>query len=303
MIKYSITPAALEDAIEAAVPRWSSNAAKRARKLVQLGAFQEKTSIWSQVKPVYMKVQFNKCVFCERQFESPQYGTIEFDLEHFRPKSSVLAWPDPRKHPQLAYSVAMGDAAPAGYFWLAYDPLNYAASCKVCNTTFKLNYFPVAGPRGAVNSTTAELAAEAPYLCYPLGADGEDPETLVTFIATVAVPAQADGPGRLRGQIIIDFFGLNKREQLHRDRARMLALFGPALLAQAQGTASASDLRLIASMTEANLPHCSCLRAYKQLWARDAALAQRVFEQCREYMLSEAGTAPPYDHDRAASIG
>jgi hypothetical protein len=41
----------------------------------------------------------------------------------------------------------------------------------------------------------------------------------------------------LRGQIIIDFFGLNAREQLHRDRARMITVFSPALLAQQQGQA------------------------------------------------------------------
>ncbi|VVN49231.1 hypothetical protein [Pseudomonas fluorescens] len=293
MIKYAITQTALNDEITAIAPRWSANATKRTQKLVRLGCFKEKTSIWSQVKPVYMKLQLNKCVFCERQFESPQYGTIEFDLEHFRPKSSVLVWPDSQRHANLNYAAATGNVSQAGYFWLAYEPLNYAASCKVCNTTFKLNYFPIAGARGAVNAPLASLSDETPYLCYPIGTGAEDPETLVTFIATIAVPTQPRGPQRLRGQIIIDFFGLNDREQLHRDRARMIALFGPALLAQAQGIASHSDLQLIDKMTQPNLPHCSCLRAYKRLWTTDAGLAQRIFEQCREYMFSEVGTPPP----------
>ncbi|MFJ4375194.1 hypothetical protein ACIP1T_21635 [Pseudomonas japonica] len=293
MIKYPIEPEALAREIDAADPRWTSNAGKRTQKLIDAQQFKEKTSIWSTVKPVFMKVQLNKCVFCERQFESPQYGTIEFDLEHFRPKSAVLGWPDPQRHPRLNYPVATGDASEKGYYWLAYDPLNYAASCKVCNTTFKLNYFPIGAARGALLEPIASLGSEQPFLCYPIGAQAEDPEELITFVATVAVPTQADGPRRLRGQIIIDFFGLNDREQLHRDRARMLALFGPALLAQSQGTASESDLALIARMTQPNLPHSGCLRAYKRLWAEDAELAKRIFEQCRLYMLSEAGTPPP----------
>lgn len=157
-------------------------------------------------------LQLNKCVFCERQFESPLYGTIEFDLEHFRPKSNVPAWPDPRRHSALNYTVAMGDASEQGYFWLAYDPLSYAVSCKVCNSIFKSNYFPIAGARGPVESSVADLTIERPYLCYPLGTQAEDLEALITFKATVAVPTQTAGPDRLRGQIIIDFFGLNARE-------------------------------------------------------------------------------------------
>nr|WP_314877776.1 hypothetical protein [uncultured Pseudomonas sp.] len=297
MIKYGIEPDALTEAISAIDARWADNAITRSTRLIEQGKFAETTSIWSKVKPVFMTLQMNKCVFCERQFESPVYGTIEFDLEHFRPKSSVVAWPDRKRHARLNYPVGTGDPSEKGYFWLAYDPLNYAASCKVCNTTFKLNYFPVGALRGTVPATIAHLAEEQPFLCYPIGAQAEDPEALVSFIATVAVPAQAEGLAKLRGQIIIDFFGLNDREQLHRDRARMIALFGPALLAQAQGTANDSDLMLIDKMTQPNLPHSNCLRAYKRLWQSNATLAQRVFEQCRIYMLSDAGTLPPAEFE------
>lgn len=293
MIKYSIPPGVLNQEIMALEPGWAVNARRREAKLVALGRFKEKTSIWSKVKPVFMKLQLNKCMFCERQFENPEYGTIEFDLEHFRPKSSVLSWPDPQRHPRLNYTVATGEASESGYYWLAYDPLNYAASCKVCNTTFKHNYFPVGAARGRVPDSVANLGSEQPFLCYPLGANAEDPEELVTFIATVAVPAQPTGLGKVRGQIIIDFFGLNDREQLHRERARMIALFGPALVARQQGTASDSDLALIKRMSQPNLPHAGCLRAYKRLWTTDAGLAQRIFEECRVYMLSDTGTPHP----------
>jgi hypothetical protein len=51
----------------------------------------------------------------------------------------------------------------------------------------------------------------------------------VTFIATTAVPAVRSGHSRKRGEVIIDFFQLNAREQLHRERARMITMLRSAL--------------------------------------------------------------------------
>lgn len=73
----------------------------------------------------------------------------------------------------------------------------------------------------------------------------------------------------------------------------MITVFGPALLAQQQGQASASDLDLIARIDSPNLQHANCLRAFKRLWTSDATMARQVFEQCRVYMLSELGTPLP----------
>ncbi|MCX7382787.1 MAG: hypothetical protein NT133_15525 [Alphaproteobacteria bacterium] len=283
MIRYDENPSAVREAIRAEDPTWLDKAARRTAAINKQGGFAEKTSIWSQVKPVFMKLQCNKCIFCERQFENRKYGTIEFDLEHFRPKSSVATWPDRRRHQDIAYDFATGEAAAAGYYWLAYDPGNYAASCKVCNTTFKLNYFPIAGARGAVNDDTTALRAEEPFLCYPIGTTDADPEDLVTFALTVAVPAERANPvRRRRGQVIIDFFGLNKRDQLHTERARMICLFAPALQAQSEGRDNASDRQLIAGMKQPHLPHAACVRAFGRLWRSDRPTAERGFQKCRE---------------------
>jgi hypothetical protein len=241
-----------------------------------------------------MNLQKNKCAFCERQFEDHLFGTIEFDLEHFRPKSSAVVWPDPVRHPELAYDFPTGAAQELGYFWLAYELANYAASCKVCNTTFKLNYFPIGGPRGTVAAPVAGLRnSEGPYLCYPIGTIDDDPEDLVTFTATTAIPAARTGNRHRRGRIIIDFFGLNEREQLHRGRAQMISLFGPALAAVSQGRDSPSDRQLIARMGSPALPHASCLRAFQRLWRSDEPTARRIVDLCREFAVSDAGTLPP----------
>ena len=92
MIRYDFDLARVEAEIRAEDPRWFKKAEERTRKFITLGRFEEKSSIWSKVKPAFMRLQMNKCVFCERQFKNPDYGTIRFDVEHFRRKSSFIAW-------------------------------------------------------------------------------------------------------------------------------------------------------------------------------------------------------------------
>jgi len=273
MIRYNVDAASLRADIAAIDPQWAAKAAKRTAGFVKAGAYAEKSSLWSTVKPVHMRAQMYKCVFCERQFENERYGKIEFDVEHFRPKSSVTTWPSVTAHPKLAYPYATGAASPAGYYWLAYDVENYAASCKACNSALKSNYFPIAGTRGAPVDDFSALAAEKPFLCYPLGNLDEDPEELVTFVATIATPAAASGHRRRRGEIIIDFFDPNGREQLHHQRAQMISMFGSALAAGDAGTASATGRKLVDGMDHPALPHASCVRVQALVGGGPAARA------------------------------
>jgi hypothetical protein len=243
------------------------------------------------VKPAYILLQQNKCVFCERQLESPEYGRIEFDLEHFRPKSSVAAWPTAAPHAP-SFSFPTG-AAGTGYYWLAYDPQNYAASCKTCNSPLKANFFPVAGRRGAAGRTIDKLSAEKPFLCYPLGDLDEDPEKLVTFMATTAVPAARAGHRRRRGEVIIEFFQLNRRDMLHRERARLISILGTSLRALADGSGDDMDRTVVTNMQAAGVPHAGCLRAFDRLWRIDQTLGRDVLNACRAYAFSVTGTKPP----------
>jgi len=293
MIRYAATPAEIDDAVSDVDPGWLTKAARRQARINAAGEFAEKTSIWSTVKPAFMKIQHNKCIFCERQLEGGEIGKIEFDLEHFRPKSSIKAWPDPTQHPHISYDFTTGSASAQGYHWLAYHLGNYAASCKPCNSPLKSNFFPIAGDRAAQGADTTDLARERPFLCYPIGSGDEDPERLVTFVATTAVPSAASGHRRRRGQIIIDFFDLNRREHLHRDRARTLVLVGPSLLRLADGTETATDRAIAAKADDPALPHAACLRALRRMIGQDPAKAERVIELCRIYAVSTTGTVPP----------
>lgn len=292
MIRYAATSAELEAAATAIDARWLRKAAARTGRLTRAGTYAEASSIWSVVKPVFIDLQRNKCAFCERQFESVEYGRIEYDLEHFRPKSAVSAWPDPVRHPKLGYAFGTGTAG-NGYHWLAYELGNYAAACKICNSIFKLDYFPVEGVRGRPGQSPNDLAEELHLLCNPIGECDDDPEGLVTFVATTARPVHTEGRPSRRGRVIIDLFGLNAREDLHRDRARMIALVGPALIAVADGRADATDRQLIQLADSPRMPHANCVRSFKRLWADDQELAREAYRLCRLYGLEEPGAPAP----------
>src|SRR5713101_8429748 len=146
MIRYPITEQNLRERIEAEVPGWLKRAQQKTDKFIAARQYEEASSIWSDVKSVYMKIQFDKCVYCERQLASPGLGgTIEHDLEHFRPKNGVEEWPTSamQQSRNIAFDFPLGHAYPSGYYWLAYHVLNYSAACKKCNTPLKLNFFPI----------------------------------------------------------------------------------------------------------------------------------------------------------------
>lgn len=293
MIRYGCTHADLLAAIDAVAPRWRKAAAAKTSRFLAKGRYEEKSGSWSTIKPVFMRLQQGKCAFCERQLESVEYGTIEFDVDHFRPKAAVRRWPEAAIHVGLTYAFDTGADFAQGYYWLAYDPQNYIASCKPCNSTLKHDYFPIEGARGGIAALPPDLSNELPFLCYPIGDFDDDPMDLVMFAATTAIPAQKDGYRRRRGQVIIDFFGLNTREQLHRERARMICMFGPAFMANKEGRARDVDHKLMAKIESPGLPHANCLRSFKNLWADDPSMAERVYEACLSYVTADSGARPP----------
>lgn len=283
MIRYPVDPDALVTAVDELSETWRARAKARQAAINALGRFEEASSIWSEVKSVFIKLQFNKCVFCETKLERGRHERIAFDLEHFRPKSSVETWPKAGVHP-VTYGFPTGSAG-AGYFWLAYDLQNYAAACKACNTNLKLNYFPVAGKRAAYPAAT-DLIAEQAFLCYPLGMTDADPEGLIGFDATVAIPASTDRSERARGEIIIDFFDLNRREGLQIERAMMISMFGSALRAVTDSHATAADEMLATNITSSANPHANCLRSFADLWNTDETKARAVHASCQEIVAS-----------------
>lgn len=298
MIRYPITEQQLRNLIEAEVPGWLQRAQRRTDKFIAARKYEEASSIWSEVKPVYMRIQFDKCVYCERQLASPELGgTIELDLEHFRPKNGVEPWPtaEMRQERNIVFNFPLGNAHPPGYYWLAYNVVNSSAACKKCNTPLKLNFFPVASRRGRREAHPRDLQNEQPYLIYPLGDWDDDPEELIGFLGIVPVPKMKNGFGRKRADVTIKFFELNPeddgREELGRERARQLVALDNALAIlelKPPEVRKKTALADIDVLQRASSPHANCVRSALALYKKDALQAGNLFTAARDYLDSHS---------------
>lgn len=293
MIRYPINAAGLEQLIDAHAPTWRRTARRKAQQCQKAGCFVGTGSPWSAVKAVYVDIQCSKCVYCERKLRGKRRGLIEYDVEHYRPKSAVRRWPN-SKHSRVRYKFKTGGDSKRGYYWLAHDMWNYAASCKTCNSPIKSNYFPIEGRRGPKFAGVLALKKELPLLCYPIGDIDDDPESLISFDATTAVPvARAGTRSHRRARVIIDFFELNDEEILHRERARTIILLGSALRKLDEKPGDRDAARLVKRLVSGEEEHTACARAHASLWARDKRRAKRIVKSCISYAASGSGPPPP----------
>jgi hypothetical protein len=289
VIRYSgIDRAALEAAIRAERPQWLVDAAVRTAALLAAGRFSERSSLWSQVKIVFMRLQHFKCVFCERAMAQEEAGKIEQDVEHYRPKNAVKPWAIPAD--LVLEGVTAANGAPGGYYWLAYDVLNYAASCKPCNTPRKSNHFPIRGQHGAAPETIEELnRLEKPYLIFPLLDDAEE---LITFEGILAVPRHRRGPRYHRALVTIELLGLNTREELWEDRFRTIAqLVSDAEVAEV-GRSSIRRRHAREALEDAiseRAPQAGCARAFRDLIERDPDRAWQVYCDAKAFVTPRRG--------------
>jgi hypothetical protein len=194
---------------------WLKKANALKRQNCRHGGLLHSKPTWSKIKPVYTDLQGKKCVFCDLKLLSR--GSANADLEHFRPKGKIAAWP---RSGSGSYGVSTGAAQNSGYYWLAYNPFNYASSCKHCNSALKRCAFPILGTRGAPHDSISQLnALEKPLLLFPFGPAGDNPANYLSFIGVVVTPKSGISPeGELRARATIDFFDLNHTDII---RARM----------------------------------------------------------------------------------
>jgi hypothetical protein len=271
VIRYPKTIAEIEKEIDAEpkTKTWRRRAARRTKKFIQSGGYNEKEGIWSEVKPVYLKAQYDKCAYCEQRLEGGPRGPIQYDLEHFRPKSNVRAWPEE----VWRYSFPTGDALPGGYYRLAYHLGNYVAACKICNTLLKSDYFPIAGSRIADGGKPEDYAAENPYLLYPLG-PGDDPADLLTFEGIYILPHCTDPTEVLyqRAALLIDFFDLN-REGLLESRASTVSAVHLAHKSNAT--------KYLEIYTRNGSHHTACARCFLAVCQTDRKRANRLAIEAR----------------------
>lgn len=276
------TSAELDALVDAENSTWRTRATTRTDAMIAAGAYDENASIWAQVKPVFMKLQYYKCVFCERALGGAEAGSGEHDLEHFRPKNPVKVWPSARKRRELGYTFGTGAPSTIGYYWLAYDLANYSASCRSCNSALKSNYFPILGSRGTSPATVSALnITEQPLLLYPVGPHGDDPTQFLSFRGITIVPLNPAGVAWQRAQVTIDFFRLNTRAELRRGRFEVIrSVYSSSCLAALSTDAAqvARAKRTLTALTSSESPHSACAEAYLALMVSDPDLATEMYD-------------------------
>jgi len=150
----------------------------------------------STVKEELVRLQDDKCCFCEAKITHISYG----DVEHFRPKAGWVQDNEPLNKP--------------GYYWLAYDWENLFLSCQICNQRYKKNYFPLADNSKRAKSHKDNIDAEEPLFIHPAK---ENPEKFIAFKDEVPVTVNNDP----RGDRTIKELGIDREKLNDRRRERL----------------------------------------------------------------------------------
>lgn len=268
MIRYSISYDDLETKITTHKRSWLRRATERTDKLRIKGTYEEASTIWSEIKAVYVTLQHHKCVFCERQLEDVDIGLIEQDVEHFRPKGNVKPWQS--SHQQIIFS---NPPPETGYYLLAYHLFNYAASCKPCNSTLKKDIFPIAAQYDFKGESPAQLNdTELPYLIYPIGSIDEDPEQLIGFNGLSPFALATDQHRKNRALVTIELFLLDdaiKRKVLYKQRAMVIQVLWAML--------EIGEQSLVTAYTADSAPHANCARCFEKLYRQNKSQAERYY--------------------------
>jgi hypothetical protein len=292
VIGYPIFQTDLEALIEEEAPGWLKRAAERTTNFRLMGFYEEGSSIWSEVKPAYMKLQGNsKCAYCERKLESVEYGRGEQDVEHFRPKAKIKRWRVPRSLAKEGIAVSEIPNPAPGYYLLPYHPFNYSASCKPCNSALKKNYFPIASNYNVAGENPAQMMGEEPYLVFPIGDFDENPENLIRFHGVAPQAVANNAHRRARALVTIEFFKLDslERKNLIRERIAIIIALFPHLATVADNPnpgARLQALQIINLFTSPNASHTNCARSYQRLFQSDRIEAQGVRDRAVALMES-----------------
>lgn len=269
---------------------WLKRAKKRTESFRQLKKYSESSNMWREIVTVYMGIQHNKCAFCERKLEGPKTGgKREFDIEHFRPKSSVKSWPPKSfiKEFKLPKDFPKSSGAKNGYYLLPYHPYNYTVACKPCNSSMKSNYFPINGKRQITGDDPRKMNNEKAYLVYPLGTFDENPEKIIKYEGVVAVPATSKGRIYERARVTILFFRLNDRDEHFSERAEKIShLFFVLEAFHNPGTPSKRTLaeKAIEHLISAKSSHTNCTRSFYHLYNKDRQLAEKIAAGSAEFL-------------------
>jgi hypothetical protein len=300
MIRIEVPDSELVNALEKKKAGWLKSAEQKLKKARQAGKIGDQDGIWSEIKEVFILLQEFKCIYCE--FPMPKVEStsadkvaVDYDVEHYRPKNRVTPWPTPgvivRRPAVQAYQSLVASGAPAGYLRLAFDPFNYVVSCKVCNSSYKSDRFPIYGKPDSRSRKRASLdSTEKPLLLFPFGENGDDPDEYLSFDGPTVGHRSGSSYEDLRSQVVVDFFELDTREDLLEQRCMLIQLLWTQLECRMSGDpeekSSAEDyLKVIEE--EHRFPHTACGRAFIELHGRDRSRAKTWYKVAVQYLTSK----------------
>jgi hypothetical protein len=109
----------------------------------------EGRDVWKKYKAPFSAAQHRKCGYCESKSAASQDG----DVEHLAPKGEVWALPDDPRKWGVEAEEGLARLKPKsrdrtvistrGYWYFAYEWDNYVFACSVCNSKYKLSFYPL----------------------------------------------------------------------------------------------------------------------------------------------------------------
>ncbi len=281
MVHLPMDPEVLVETIESTFPTWTRRARTRTAANRKAGQYVSTANIWSEIKNIFVRHQKTKCAYCERKLGD---AGIEWDVEHFRPKKKVVEWTAPG-----FTGIRTGSSDEKGYFLLAFEPENYLASCKPCNSTHKGNFFPIAGQREAMAGSMEETRNERPYLLNPLDRDEQPPESLISFFGVLPRATQGSQADRRRAAITIKVLGLD-RPDLEYPRFEKIMNLWNALQSEdsPQEARRQQGRRSVKALTAVGSPMTNCARSFLRLYQSDRDTADEIARIATEYVLSHS---------------
>jgi uncharacterized protein (TIGR02646 family) len=170
--------------------------------------------IWRQLKDWLVALNYNKCWYCEASvLRAP------LDVDHFRPKLATTV----DRARLLAHE---------GYYWLAYDWLNFRLACQRCNRpendetkvlTGKANEFPIKDEITRCSAPGENERDEEPRFLDPC--NPADEALLGYGLDGEAKPTAEEGTWEyFRARYTIDTLGFNSYQVPEYRRGRWLTI-------------------------------------------------------------------------------
>lgn len=275
-----ITHELIKGLIENHKQDWIQRAKNRTETYKLAGKVTDSSHIWSEIKEVLMKLQGNKCAFCEQELEGVTYGKGSIDVEHFRPKNNVRKWEVSAEFKSLGIALTNPKKNVGGYYLLTYNLMNYTIACGPCNQAIKSDIFPILGKYNTkMEDPIVGSSDEDPLLIYPIGNIDQNCEELIEFIGALPKTKSNEGKDFQRAITTIEFFSLSdasKRGILFKERCDLLLILGLFLF---NNSANDQSNNIIKQLTSDRSKHANCARSFVRLYEIDPDKAKNIYDE------------------------